>query len=832
MIKTKGLVLLTLVSFVFFQANAQIEKEQISLILILNSIQERFGYHFSYVDKELESIRIPEPPAHFDLKTTITYLEKHTPFQYIFLNKDTITISLIQESRKVCGIIKDINNQAISNASIQGVQETTVSDENGAFSIKATSNDEYITISYLGYKTRIIAASNLIKKPCKIIQLAPHIEHLNEIVLRNYLIKGISKQSNGSIVIDYTNYGILPGLTEPDLLQTIQALPGITSINETVSDLNVRGGTNDQNLILWDGIKIYQSSHFFGLISAFNPYLTKNVQLYKNGSSSMYGDGVSSVISMNTSNEIQPETKISIGANLISMDAYIDTPIGKKSSLQLAARHSINKLIETPTYKLYFDKAFQDSEVVNNRNSDNAFSFYDISLRWLYQLSSKDFIKVNTLIMDNDLEFKENSLVNQTAISRRSKLTQSNKTVGIKYLRNWNPVFQSEVLVYGTNYTLESLNANIDSNQRLLQENQVLEDGLKINTLTKYGSNTLLTNGYQFNETGISNLQDVNNPTFRERIKEVIRTHSLFSELEYKSANGNNYISMGARINYYEKFKKYFLEPRISLNKRFANHFRLEILGEIKTQATSQIIDLQNDFLGVENRRWVLSNDKDIPIIKGRQLSLGISYNDNNWLINSDFYYKKVIGIITRSQGFQNQFEFARDHGNYEVLGIDLLINKRFQKLSSWLSYSFADNRYTFNNLSDPNFPNNIDIRHMVNFAMAYELKNIEFSAGINWHSGKPTTLPNSLTPTNNSINYKRANSSRLKNYVRMDVSATYNFKIFENIGAYAGISIWNFLGRENIFNNYFKISDQGSIQEINQFGLRRTPNLVFRLNF
>ena len=103
------------------------------------------------------------------------------------------------------------------------------------------------------------------------------IQSLEEIVITNYLTSGITKLNDGSLTIKPKTFGILPGLIEPDVLQTIQAIPGIISTDETVSNINVRGGTHDQNLLLWDGIKMYQSGHFFGLISAFNPHTTKRI---------------------------------------------------------------------------------------------------------------------------------------------------------------------------------------------------------------------------------------------------------------------------------------------------------------------------------------------------------------------------------------------------------------------------------------------------------------------------------------------------------------------------------------------------------------------------
>ncbi|WP_271765345.1 TonB-dependent receptor [Aquimarina algiphila] len=817
----------------------QPEQNSISLFSLLNQIQEKFDCSFSYADNDIKGITLLNPPEISDLQEIIQYLEQNTPLNYTFLSAKNIVLSLTINENRICGILQSfVNEKRISNATIQTRNNAVISNEKGEFNLEIQDINELVRISFIGFKTQTFLAKELINTPCITIVLMPEVQYLNEIILNDYLIKGIDKKSDGSISIDYNDFGILPGLVEPDLLQTIQALPGILSVEETVSDINVRGGTNDQNLILWDGIKMYQSGHFFGLISAFNPYLTKNVQLIRNGSSASYGGGVSSIISMNTSNEINKERDISLGINMISIDGYIDTPLGKKSSLQLSMRKSISEVLETPTYTQYFDKAFQDSEVLNTIdntfNTNDDFSFYDISLRWLYQLTPQDLIKVNALVIRNDLDFQENATINQVNIARESNVNQNNSTGSIWYQRKWNDFFRSEILMYGTSFTLEAINSDIFNDQRLQQENKVLESGIKLNTLLKINSNFNVKSGYQFNETGITNLRDVNNPTFRDLIKEVVRTNSIFSEVELKSKNNNTHLNLGVRFNYFDKFDTFIAEPRLSFNHKFLDHFTVETLAELKSQITSQVIESQNDFLGVENRKWVLSNDNNIPILKSQQVSLGLSYNHNNWLVSTDTYYKHIDGILSQSQGFQNQLEFESDHGSYTVKGVDFLINKRFEKLSAWLSYSYATNMYSFNTLSERDFPNNIDIRHNINFAVSYTLDNFKFSTGINWHSGKPTTIPiaGDEISEDGSINYNHPNSDTIEDYTRWDASATYNFKLFKNTNSLLGVSVWNILSQENIVNNYYRTNNTQNVEEVRQFGLGFTPNVVFRINF
>ncbi|MBT8271265.1 MAG: TonB-dependent receptor plug domain-containing protein [Bacteroidia bacterium] len=663
-------------------------------------------------------------------------------------------------------------------------------------------------------------------------------QYLDEVLVTNYLTRGISLKNDGITELKLTKFGILPGLIEPDVLQTIQALPGINSIDERVSNLNVRGGTNDQNLLLWDGIKMYQSGHFFGLISAFNPYLTEKVLVSKNGTSAVYGDGVSSIIDMRSSDSPGDAFVGGAGINLISADAYSKIPFSPNSELQISARRSITDLLTTPTYDNYFKRIFQDTDITNQgRNiitQNERFYFFDATGRYIHQLNDRTTLKVNALAIYNNLDYDERSTINDVNEALNSALIQRNLAAGIAFDYQWNPKFKTTAQVYLSNYTLDATNFDVLNDQRLIQENEVYDGGLKLHAYYNVDENLRYFGGYQFIEVGISNLEDVNNPVFRRFVKEVLRTHAMFHEVKFSSGSGNTTAMLGLRTNYIEKFGEFYVEPRLSFNQRFLDHFRLEILGEIKSQSTSQIIDLQNDFLGVEKRRWILSNNMDIPVIESRQISTGIHYNRNRLLISLEGFLKTVDGITTRSQGFQNQYQFVDAIGQYEVIGFDFLINKRWENLSSWLGYSFNSNDYTFNDLNfGQEFPNNSEIRHSMTFAGTYSLNKLKIATGLNWRTGKPFTLPDSENPiTNNFINYQDPNAENLSDYLRIDVSATYDLKLAPNIESTAGFSLWNLFDRRNTINTYYLISEDGTLSRVDNESLGITPNFSFRIKF
>ncbi|MCK5704529.1 MAG: TonB-dependent receptor plug domain-containing protein, partial [Cyclobacteriaceae bacterium] len=668
--------------------------------------------------------------------------------------------------------------------------------------------------------------------------LKQKVTKLQEVIVSNFITKGIDVNSDGSFKIDAGTLGILPGLTDPDVLQTIQALPGIQSINETVSDINVRGGTNDQNLIFWDGIKMYQSGHFFGLISAFNPYITKEVVLIKNGTTTALSDGVSSTIDIRTDDKVSQNFSGGAGINMINADLFFKIPLAKNVSLQLSSRRSISDLVHTPTYDQYFNRIFRNTDVTSSSDpvadtlvgSNEKFNFYDITAKLLYNISGKDKLRISFLRVFNTINYEENALVNNVLESKTSGLEQQTTASSIVYRRLWSDKLVTTAQLYFSGYELGAINFDVLNDQRLIQENKILDTGLKLDARIALSNTLDLFTGYQLFEVGITNLVDINNPTYRRLIKRVLRSHAAFAEGNYSSGSGNTNLRLGLRANYFEKFNLFILEPRLAFNQRFLGHFSFEVLGEMKSQTTTQVIDLQNDFLGVEKRRWVLANEDDIPVVESKQVSAGLRYQQGNFLVSLDGYIKQVNGITSSSQGFQNQFQYVRSSGSYEVSGLDFLINQRIGKFTTWLSYSYAENTYEFSEFIPPVFPNNLDIRHTTTFGSSFQTKNFQLSAGLNWRTGKPYTLGTDII--DGKIVYENPNNSRLDDYLRIDLSAKYLFQFSKGVRGEIGASLWNILDNQNIVNIYFQVDENGNLETIQQSALGFTPNFMFRVSF
>jgi len=259
----------------------------------------------------------------------------------------------------------------------------------------------------------------------------------------------------------------------------------------------------------------------------------------------------------------------------------------------------------------------------------------------------------------------------------------------------------------------------------------------------------------------------------------------------------------------------------------------------MKSQTATQEIDLQDNFLGVEKRRWELSNDGTRPITQSKQLSAEFGYNKNNWLVSLSGFYKDVTGITTSNQGFQNQNQFTRFEGGYSLSGVEFLLNKKAANFSAWLGYSYNVNNYEFTDLDPGIFRNNLDVRHAVTLAATYNWKKIRFALGTNWRTGRPYTLPlegNEINDSGliNTINYDIPNGANLDDYWRTDLSANYKFNINESLRATVGAALLNIFDKRNTLNIYYRLENPQSenVQEVEQKSLGITPNFSFRLNF
>lgn len=291
--------------------------------------------------------------------------------------------SYAQEKFSISGYVKDnLSGEKLLgvNIIINNTYGTTTNDY-GFYSINLKKGIHQIEISYLGYKT--ISKEISITGNQKIdFDLSEELAELDEIIISsNTTRKNIESTEMSVISLKGETIKKLPAiLGEPDVLKSLQLLPGVSSVNEASSGFNVRGGSVDQNLILLDEATIYNASHLFGFFSVFNSNAIKNAKLYKGGIPSIYGGRLSSVLDIKQREGNTKDFGGEIGVGLISAKALIEGPILKgnkeeaSGSYMLAGRRSYIDLFT------FLTDDFKNSSLF----------FYDLNLKSNYNINANN----------------------------------------------------------------------------------------------------------------------------------------------------------------------------------------------------------------------------------------------------------------------------------------------------------------------------------------------------------------------------------------------------------------------------------------------------------
>jgi len=843
MLRPKPFHFLLFIFFLVLNLSAQNKGNAIPLKKILIEIEQQHQVNFNYTEDNVVGLEVTPPKKTLSLEQKLQYLAKKTNLAFENIGNQFINIyKKEKDAVLICGnVFSGTDKKPIENANVTLTNKTQIAtDAKGYFECnKADAN--LLIISHVGFISKRILLGKSDTENCIQIVLDSEITQLEEIKANAILASGISKNTDGSFEIKPKKFGILPGLIEPDALQTMQQIPGVNSIDESVSSINVRGGTHDQNLFLWNGIRMFQTGHFFGLISVFNPNLAHTISIYKNGSSAFYGESVSSVVAISSTAENTEKNAFSAGINMINADVYAKYNVSKKSYIEISARKSITDFVETPTYREYFNKVFQNTTITDfsksqniDYQSDKKFGFYDATLKYAQKIGSKDQIILDLITIKDNLEVFQSATIYDMKRSEDYVLRQQNYGGNLSWKRNWNSFNTTKINVYNSSYELLANQKTTFGDQVVIQENTVNNNGVNLENNHIISPKFSLNDGYQFNEMGITNLEQVSNPDFYRKVKDVLRTHAFIVEGKFNDTLSRIYFKAGTRINYIEKFKKFIVEPRMQLSYGINKNLNLELLGELKSQNSQQIIDLQKDYFGIEKRRWITSNDSTIPIQRSRQISLNLFYKKNDWLLDIESFYKKVKGITTSSQGFQNQLEFVKTTGNYEVWGAEMLIQKKMNHFLTWLSYTYNHNNYHFSNYEYPSFPNNFQLMHTVSWAGIYEKNNFKIALGTKWSSGRPKTSPDlsQIDLSDPVLVYNKPNNTNLHIFSQVNISSTYKWETEKGIQYKIGLSILNILNRRNEISEYYRVSSlSNSIEEVETFSLQRTPNLSFRIS-
>lgn len=764
-----------------------------------------------------------------------------------------------------------------ANVHVRGHSAGVITNPDGYFTLaKVPSDTSVLVVSYVGYSQTEVYLDPSLPKKNFVIEIRPSAVTLKDVKIVDTKEEVVLVKKEDVSVMKMTPRQLekLPSLGEKDVMRSFQLMPGVGASQESSSGLYVRGGTPDQNLVLYDGFTVYHVDHLYGFFSAFNANALKDVQLYKGGFESRFGGRLSSVTEITGKDGNQKKFNMGGELSLLSLNAYAEIPIGEKFSSIIAYRRSYRG----PIYNKLFEK-FNESNTTTvtagqpgppgggpgrfTQQTTVSNYFYDLNGKFTYRPNQKDILSLSifngTDKLDNSNSFNAPSFGNSTSnfsISSVDLTKYGNIGTSIRWARKWgDKLYGNTILSYSNYYSdrnrsMERTMTN-SSGEETTTRNGIFEN----NDLRDYS----VKSDYQWNLFGFSQLQfggfatyfDIDYTYAQNDTTTVLDKHNQaflgggYLQGKFRFFNGRLIIVPGMRGSYFETTGAPYWEPRGSLSLSVTKNLTLKGATGKYYQFANRVT--REDILSGSKDFWLLSDGNSVPVSSSVHYILGMSFETTGFLLSAEAYYKEVSNITEYSLRINpNPFGVDYDENFFTgygyARGIEFLAQKKIGKFGGWVSYTLGEAKNHFDVYADTWFPANQDVRHEFKFVAMYEYKRWDFAATFIFATGRPYTAPSGGYSvelldgtTQDYFTVTSKNGLRLPDYHRADISANYKLlagahgeKRRREIG-YLGFSIFNLYNRTNVWYKTYTI-ESGSLIETNVNYTGITPNITLSL--
>lgn len=777
------------------------------------------------------------------------------------------SIFYAQEKFTLSGFVSDKNNgENIIGVNVfcKELKQGVVSNTYGFYSLTLPAGNYEISFSYIGYKTQVYNL-NLEKDIQKNIAFDIASFSVGEIQVRAKA-NIVEKTETSVIEVPIEQIKTIPALLgEVDIIKAIQLLPGVQS-SEGTSGFYVRGGGPDQNLILLDGVPVYNASHLGGIFSVFNADAIKSVRLTKGGFPARFGGRLSSVLQIDMKEGNSKEFKGDASIGLISSKFTFEGPIIKdKTSFIISARRTYLDLIVAP---------FLPS------TTDLTLYFYDLNAKINHKISKKDRIYLSAYSGKDKLgvDFSE-SFVDQITNEQSSlnfELGYGNLTSTLR----WNHLFSDKLFSNTTlTYSRYSFNTDFGVNSTYTTNNETeiwdvnfgylsgIEDlGARIdfdfipnpNHEIKFGTSYTNHNFFpgettlSINETLPDASQNFSLDTTLNFSGNTIADELYFYLEDNFKINNRLKANLGIHLGYYNTDRSNSIfKNNISFQPRASVRYLINDKWSVKgsyAEMTQNIHLLSNSSIGFPSDIWVPATDT-VPSQKSKQWAGNISteFSNGEYELSLEGYYKTMSNLITYKAGYSNlssteSWENSVETGGIgESYGLELFLQKKKGRTTGWIGYTLSWTNRKFDNINFGEwYPYKFDRRH--DFSLVFSHKfNEKWDAGLTWvyGTGNAITFPQAIylgTPNNgNDVvdvveSYGTRNSTRLDAYHRLDLGFNKTVKK-KRITKILSFGAYNAYSRKNPFFAYLTYQEGNRVaKQVSLFPV--IPSISYRIQF
>jgi len=811
--------------------------DQLTLEEALYQLRGQAGVAFSFTNKLLPPGRFSLAVSNTDLRQTLDKLLQQTPLEFRQLGTQVVIYLPSDITYTLSGILRDsVSGEPLINANIfeELSNRGTISNEYGYYSITLPAGPIELSYSYVGYEKRHVQLylqdNQRLDQNLRADLTLEAVEVISDSMLTGTQLTSAS----GAAVLGVDEVERLPALVgEPDVIRSMHLLPGVQTGTDGVGGIHVRGGGNGQNLIMLDGVPVYNINHAAGLFSVFNTNAIRSTKFYRGGFPARYGGRLSSVLDIRTKEGNRRSLKAKGDIGLLSTRLTVEGPIVKdKSSFIVSGRRSlldfyIQPLAEQLGGEGEYDYLFYDMNAKFNAEitpKDNIYlSYYRGQDNFFNAGGSQDTLQVmtggnpetETYLSTKDYRY-ELGWNTQSAVVRWTHL------FGDRLFGSMAATFSGldTRIRYQENDSLQALSSGGETAYLLSMgrySSKIRDFGLRMDFDFRPSTRYQIRFGAQAVRhafhPGLLNLQVAQGPIPDE--ESFLQNQPRTSALEYAAYAENIWqatdaieVNAGLHLAAFRVPGKTYFIPQPRLLAKWQWHTDWQLRTYFSRMAQFAHL-LYNTATGLPTEMWVPST-QDIRPEETWQVGGGVSWSGiEGWKATAEVYGKRLNHLLSFLEGATplSNWSTSVTNGAGRAYGLELALEKQLGATRGWMSYTLSRATRQFDDINNgAAYPFRYDRRHNFTLAALHRFsKRLEVSASYVYASGIAISLPRGqydlFLPGVGRIvvvDYGSRNAFRLPAYHRLDVGVNIRFER-PKVKHVLNVGIYNVYDRRNV---------------------------------
>ena len=829
---SKALFLLLFLSISFSSISQQVSVKSVSRSLneILIELANTNNIQISFDDRALSRYKITLAETFDSPEAAIRKLTEGLPLEFT-KNGNVFIIFPPKKPEKAKSWI--ITGQVLEKGSREPLPYSHViingygmaSDLKGSFTFLSSTDSTFaIKVSHLGYYIQ----DTLVNGTADLhFMLAPSVTGLTEIEIKNSLVERSMLIGNqaGMMKLNHQIATFLPGFGDNSVFNLLRLQPGILAAGEQTNELIIWGSYEGQSKVIFDGFTIYGLKNFNDNISSFNPLMAKDIEVFKAGYDSRYGERVGGIVNITGKIGTTLKPSFSVNINNMTINGMVEVPLSGHSSLIVALRHTYYELYNPGDVNSVI-KRNSDIDTTNDVDVNIVpdYRFRDINIKYSTKFRDRNLFYISLYGGSDRFSYSIEEPVKNVMITKETGERNTQSGGAIFYGQAWRNGYSTNFSLnysvmrseFSDDLTVERIHSQqTDQVTNMDARNIIRENTLQVDNRFPIHHSHVLEGGMVFK----SNLIELVEDTFdivQASIEGEARRLTLFFQDNITLGKTVD-LKTGFRLTQALNLKKLYLEPRISISVRAAESFKINAAWGIYDQFITKSSTL--DDLGNYRYIWTVCDNENIPVLRSMHFVAGTSYNLNDFTVSLEGYYKNVTGLTRYIRNIANSIEGIYQ-GKGRSYGIDVMIKKDYKGLSAWVAYSLSKTEELFEYFKKDEYrraPQ--DQRHEIKLAALVNLDPFYISSDYVFGSGFPSS-PSIFADDNDILTYNR-----------LDVAFIYKF-LDRKLKGEIGLSILNVLNAQNIkYANFERVAtNQTNSINIYSEAIPLTPALYFKL--